>query len=158
MASAAATGALLHASRKCTPCGPTSTSKLAPACAQPLEFVPQLQSPDLGARLHHAFDHVFGLGHSRVVVVGTDVPDLEAATIGRALDELQRHQARTQAAARRWQRVITEAAGDTAVACRCAGGLWAGGGWRVLPARAVGTARRAVRGELSSDRDESAFY
>ena len=58
-----------------------------------LVLVPQLQDPDLGARLHHAMAHAFAAGHLRVAVVGTDVPDLTASLVARALATLDTHQA-----------------------------------------------------------------
>ncbi|KAL4435253.1 hypothetical protein ABPG77_001935 [Micractinium sp. CCAP 211/92] len=58
-----------------------------------MRLVPQLQEPDLGARMGHAMQHAFAQGHRRVAIVGTDVPDLAASTVGRALQELDSHQA-----------------------------------------------------------------
>jgi hypothetical protein len=65
-----------------------------PAVQAGLVLVPQLQDPDLGARLHHAMAHAFAAGHQRVAVVGTDVPDLNASLVARALAALDNHQAR----------------------------------------------------------------
>ena len=64
-----------------------------PTLQASLVLVPQLQDPDLGARLHDAMAHAFAAGHRRVAVVGTDVPDLTAALVARALATLDTHQA-----------------------------------------------------------------
>jgi glycosyltransferase A (GT-A) superfamily protein (DUF2064 family) len=58
-----------------------------------LRFVPQVQHPDLGARMVHALSHVLSLGHPRAAVVGTDVPGLSAATLTAALGALEHSQA-----------------------------------------------------------------
>ena len=55
--------------------------------------VPQLQqAPDLGARMAHALQHALDRGHRRVAIVGTDIPDLTAAHVARALRSLDSHQ------------------------------------------------------------------
>lgn len=51
----------------------------------------QVQVPgDLGDRLRAAFETMFARGHERVVVVGTDIPDLTAAHVRRAGRLLER--------------------------------------------------------------------
>ena len=61
---------------------------LSPLASTPLRFAPQVQSSDLGARLDAALREVFVAGHRRAAVVGSDVPDLDAATIQRAFSAL----------------------------------------------------------------------
>lgn len=53
---------------------------------------PQLQQPNLGARMEHAMRHAFAAGHRSVVIVGTDIPDLTAGLVARALQALRGHQ------------------------------------------------------------------
>lgn len=77
-----------------------------------MRLVPQLQEPDLGARMGHAMQHAFAQGHRRVAIVGTDVPDLAASTVGRALQELDAHQARAEPAAVRRQAVAAGFSAD----------------------------------------------
>ncbi|KAL4436628.1 hypothetical protein ABPG75_003767 [Micractinium tetrahymenae] len=66
---------------------------LAPLQVPGLTLVPQLQAPDLGARMEHAMRHAFARGHQRVAILGTDVPDLAAGIVARALQALDTHQA-----------------------------------------------------------------
>lgn len=74
----------------------THAQFLLPLSKQPgARLVPQMQDPDLGARMGHAMQHAFSQGHQRVAIVGTDVPDLTAGIVGRALQSLDAHQART---------------------------------------------------------------
>lgn len=54
-------------------------------------YLPQLDSPDLGARMHEAFMEAFEDGFTRVVVVGSDLPELSADLLRRALDLVDRH-------------------------------------------------------------------
>ncbi|CAI5981089.1 unnamed protein product [Closterium sp. NIES-64] len=49
-----------------------------------LRFVPQVGG-DVGARMQAAFQQVLGLGYQRVVVIGTDIPDADGATVAAAL-------------------------------------------------------------------------
>ncbi|CAI7816577.1 unnamed protein product, partial [Closterium sp. NIES-53] len=55
-----------------------------------LRFVPQVGG-DVGARMQAAFHHVLGLGYQRVVVIGTDIPDVDGATVAAALSALRHH-------------------------------------------------------------------
>ena len=55
-----------------------------------LRLAPQ-GAGDLGERMSRAFEEAFAAGRARVALVGTDCPDLDAATVERALDELRRH-------------------------------------------------------------------
>lgn len=48
---------------------------------------------DLGARLARAFDEAFLQGARRVVVIGTDCPDVDAALVAEAFDALATHDA-----------------------------------------------------------------
>ncbi|CAI5977303.1 unnamed protein product [Closterium sp. NIES-64] len=56
-----------------------------------LRFVPQVGG-DVGARMQAAFQHVLGLGYQRVVVIGTDIPDVDGVTVAAALSALRNHQ------------------------------------------------------------------
>ena len=44
---------------------------------------------DLGARMSRAFEESFDAGYGRVVIIGTDCPDLTAAGVKRALEALE---------------------------------------------------------------------
>lgn len=59
-----------------------------------VHLVPQLQDPDLGARIEHAMRHAFSCRHERVAIVGTDVPDLTSSLVAGALQALDSYQAR----------------------------------------------------------------
>jgi rSAM/selenodomain-associated transferase 1 len=48
------------------------------------------QGGDLGARMHHVCDTLFGRGYRRVVIVGTDVPTLPLDRYQEALESLNR--------------------------------------------------------------------
>ena len=51
------------------------------------------QSPgDLGLRMNSALDHAFRAGARRVLIIGTDVPDLSIALLEEALLELRSHE------------------------------------------------------------------
>ena len=52
------------------------------------EYLPQAEG-ELGARLHQAFAEGFAAGFGRIVVVGSDLPELTAERIGRALAVLE---------------------------------------------------------------------
>ncbi|CAI7871180.1 unnamed protein product, partial [Closterium sp. NIES-54] len=56
-----------------------------------LRFVSQVEG-DVGARMQAAFQHVLGLGYHRVVVIGTDIPDVDGATVDAALSALNHNQ------------------------------------------------------------------
>jgi rSAM/selenodomain-associated transferase 1 len=47
------------------------------------------QGTDLGDRLCHACQTAFAAGSTAVVIIGTDCPDLDAALLAKALQELQ---------------------------------------------------------------------
>ena len=52
----------------------------------------QLQHSDLGTRMAHALTAALGRGHTRAVVLGSDVPDLGAAVMEAALCALESYQ------------------------------------------------------------------
>jgi len=54
--------------------------------------MPQVTSPDLGVRLADAFQRILGTescSHSRVAVIGSDIPDLESTHINNAFEALE---------------------------------------------------------------------
>ena len=48
----------------------------------------QEQSPDLGLRMHEAFSQAFAKGHERVLIIGSDCPDMNPALLNLAWDML----------------------------------------------------------------------
>lgn len=56
-------------------------------------YLPQPDEEDLGFRLAFAFEAAFRSGADKVVVVGTDVPELTAALVRQAFDLLEGHSA-----------------------------------------------------------------
>jgi rSAM/selenodomain-associated transferase 1 len=55
-------------------------------------YLPQ-EDGDLGARMRAAFEAAFAAGHPRVVIIGSDLPDLSAEVLRRALRLLDSHPA-----------------------------------------------------------------
>lgn len=55
-------------------------------------YIPQAEG-DLGARLDRAFRDAFGEGFTRVIVVGSDLPDLTTARLRDALAQLEHNEA-----------------------------------------------------------------
>jgi len=55
-------------------------------------YLPQVDG-DLGARMRAAFEAAFAAGHPRVVIIGSDLPDLSAGVLRRALRLLDEHPA-----------------------------------------------------------------
>jgi hypothetical protein len=55
-------------------------------------YLPQADG-DLGARMEAAFAAAFDAGARRVVIIGSDLPDLSAALLRRAFDALDEHPA-----------------------------------------------------------------
>jgi hypothetical protein len=55
-------------------------------------YLPQ-STGDLGARMEAAFRAAFAAGAERVVIIGSDLPDLSAALLRRAVDALDTHPA-----------------------------------------------------------------
>jgi hypothetical protein len=56
------------------------------------EYLPQAEG-DLGERMRSAFDAAFAAGFRRVVIIGSDLPDLSAELLGRAFSLLDGHEA-----------------------------------------------------------------
>lgn len=56
-------------------------------------YLPQPDAEDLGLRLGFAFDAAFRSGADKVVVVGTDIPELTGVLIERAFQALEGHSA-----------------------------------------------------------------
>ncbi len=56
----------------------------------PAVFEPRIQEgPDLGARMEHAFRTAFDAGYQRVVLIGSDLYDLETVDLSRAFESLR---------------------------------------------------------------------
>ena len=56
-------------------------------------YLPQAESDDLGMRMGDAFARAFADGAGRVVIVGSDLPELTTALLHRAFDLLESHPA-----------------------------------------------------------------
>ena len=56
------------------------------------EYLPQAEA-DLGARMWAAFEAAFAAGFRRVVIIGSDLPDLSRIVLRRAFDLLDTHPA-----------------------------------------------------------------
>ena len=54
------------------------------------DYIPQV-SGDLGHKMHSSFERAFALGSQRVVIIGTDCPDIEQTILTQAFDSLERH-------------------------------------------------------------------
>ncbi|KAL4858106.1 hypothetical protein ACK3TF_001606 [Chlorella vulgaris] len=65
---------------------------LAPLKLANMRLAPQLQEPNLGARMQHALQYALNCGHQRVAIVGTDVPDLTSTVVASALHCLDTYQ------------------------------------------------------------------
>lgn len=48
----------------------------------------QHNSPDLGDRMYQAFKHAFGNGYQKVLIIGSDCPDISSQVITQAFEEL----------------------------------------------------------------------
>ncbi|MDA0577027.1 MAG: TIGR04283 family arsenosugar biosynthesis glycosyltransferase [Verrucomicrobia bacterium] len=57
---------------------------------QDLPYTPQ-QGHNLGDRMRHAFEQGFRAGHARIVIVGTDCPELSITHLRKAFDALASH-------------------------------------------------------------------
>ena len=68
---------------------PTFIAKLAPFYAQYMTCFPQ-QGVDLGARLHHAFKETHSRGFERTILIGSDSPHINLATIDNAYNALDK--------------------------------------------------------------------
>jgi uncharacterized protein len=53
----------------------------------------QRATPDLGARMRHAFEVGFAEGATSALIIGSDCPTLTGALLDEAFDRLQRHEA-----------------------------------------------------------------
>ncbi len=67
-----------------------SSGQLAATFGHDLDYIDQGDG-DLGRRLERAFSHSFKAGCTRVVAIGSDCPDVDAAMLGRAFDALEDH-------------------------------------------------------------------
>ena len=56
-------------------------------------YLPQARTPDLGERMRAAFAEAFAAGFRRVVIIGSDLPELTAGLLRRAFDLLETHAA-----------------------------------------------------------------
>jgi uncharacterized protein len=54
------------------------------------DYIPQVLG-DLGHKMHSSFERAFALGNQRVVIIGTDCPDIEQTILTQAFDSLERH-------------------------------------------------------------------
>jgi uncharacterized protein len=54
-------------------------------------FFTEQQGTTLGDRMHHAFDLTFASGAMQSVIIGTDVPELDARTIQEGFESLAKH-------------------------------------------------------------------
>ena len=60
----------------------------------PNQFSHHLQKgSDLGIRMKHAFEEAFEDGYNKVVIIGSDLPDLSSSLIYEAFDGLNNHEA-----------------------------------------------------------------
>jgi rSAM/selenodomain-associated transferase 1 len=53
-------------------------------------YIPQVLG-DLGHKMHSCFERAFTLGNQRVVIIGTDCPDIEQTTLTQAFYSLELH-------------------------------------------------------------------
>lgn len=56
-----------------------------------LDYLPQSADPDLGERMRAAFDAAFAAGFRRVVIIGSDLPELSADVLHHAFASLDAH-------------------------------------------------------------------
>ncbi|MEN9871521.1 MAG: hypothetical protein RLZZ171_2513 [Cyanobacteriota bacterium] len=54
------------------------------------DYIPQVLG-DLGHKMHSSFERTFALGSQRVVIIGTDCPDIEKTILTQAFDSLEHH-------------------------------------------------------------------
>jgi rSAM/selenodomain-associated transferase 1 len=52
-------------------------------------YLPQSTSPDLGERMRAAFDDAFAAGFGRVVIIGSDLPEVSSGLLSRSLHHLE---------------------------------------------------------------------
>jgi rSAM/selenodomain-associated transferase 1 len=72
----------------CTP--PSAQARVEAWLGPGWRLQPQ-RGADLGSRMANAFRWAFGQGHTRVVLVGTDIPGLDVNVLGRGLTALDDH-------------------------------------------------------------------
>ncbi len=53
-------------------------------------YLPQ-SNGDLGTKMNRSFNEAFAKGMEKVVIVGTDIPDVDSELLKKAFDELERH-------------------------------------------------------------------
>ncbi|HEU0051682.1 MAG TPA: TIGR04282 family arsenosugar biosynthesis glycosyltransferase [Longimicrobium sp.] len=56
-------------------------------------YLAQAPSPELGERMRTAFGDAFAAGHDRVLIIGSDLPEVSRDALGRALRLLDAHEA-----------------------------------------------------------------
>jgi rSAM/selenodomain-associated transferase 1 len=56
-----------------------------------LLFMPQ-EGDDLGSRMKNAFNSVFSLGSEKVIIIGTDIPELSKELLAEAFDHLNKNE------------------------------------------------------------------
>ncbi len=88
LAQARASGAAVRVHFTPADAGDAVRAWLGPGAA----YLPQAEG-DLGERMRSAFDAAFAAGFRRVVVIGSDLPDLSAELLGRAFALLDGHEA-----------------------------------------------------------------
>lgn len=64
---------------------------MAQAFGESLQYIPQVDG-DLGAKMRSAFDHATSTGASKILVVGTDCPELDEMYAQQAFDALNSHE------------------------------------------------------------------
>jgi rSAM/selenodomain-associated transferase 2/rSAM/selenodomain-associated transferase 1 len=84
----AAAGVLARADLYVVTSPPSSSGEIAGLV--PSAHVLAQRGDDLGARMHAAFDDVFGLGYRGVVLIGSDLPTVPSAILASAFDCLSR--------------------------------------------------------------------
>lgn len=68
---------------------PGKKDDLAAMFPGPWHWFAQFDSPDLGAKIHHAVDLVLKFGHRGVITIGTDSPSLPMAFLDQAAEALE---------------------------------------------------------------------
>lgn len=66
---------------------PDFMATLAPSLVQSMRFFPQ-EGPELGARLHHAFQWAYERGYQRTIIISSDSPHLSRDIVARAREAL----------------------------------------------------------------------
>jgi len=71
---------------------PDSEEKVADWLGKDLFYMPQV-GKDLGERMKNAFINIFSQGYSRVLLIGSDIPDLAGSIMDEAFDGLKNNDA-----------------------------------------------------------------